>query len=176
MNQRLSIILYGSILILAGVFLLISTFLSFDTLRLVLGICLTLGAIFSFISAFGSRKNKASFAYHEIHALAFLGYSVSSFLFSDSLETLIPITAFLFIFYSFSEIIFCLRLYDLQSKILIKIVIIRSVLALAVGIGTIVALNFSEYTLEGFGILFIIVGINIALYVPIIKAKEFTDG
>jgi hypothetical protein len=45
-----------------------------------------------------------------------------------------------------------------------------------VGIGTIVAMNLSDVTLKGFGILFIIVGINIALYVPIIKGKEFNKG
>ena len=173
MKNYLPINLYGAIIIFAGAFFLFSDYTTFHALKLTLGIGLTLGAIFSFISALSNRENKAAFPYHEIHALAMFVYGLSVLFFSKSLENLTYVTAFLFIFYSFSEIIFCLRIFDLKSKVLFKIVIVRSLLALTAGIGTIVAMNFSEYTLEAFGILFIIVGVNIVLYVPIIKGKEF---
>jgi uncharacterized membrane protein HdeD (DUF308 family) len=176
MKNYLPINLYGAIIIFAGAFLLFSDYTTFDVLKLTLGISLTLGAVLSFIGALSNRENKAAFAYHEMHALAMFVYGLSVLFFSKSLETLTSITAFLFIFYSFSEIIFCLRIFDLKSKVLFKIVIVRSLLGLAVGIGTIVAMNLSDVTLKGFGILFIIVGINIALYVPIIKGKEFNKG
>ncbi|MFT6826982.1 MAG: uncharacterized membrane protein HdeD (DUF308 family) [Roseivirga sp.] len=175
MKKYLSIYLYGAIIIFAGVFLLFSEYTSFDTLKLTIGISLTIAAIFSSISALSSRKSHVEFAYHEMHALAMLVYGVSVLLFCKTLETLTSLTAFLFIFYSFSEFIFCLRLFDLGKKVVLKIIIVRLVLGLAIGVGTIVAMNVSEFTLEGFGILFIMVGLNIMLYAPIMKNNKLNN-
>jgi hypothetical protein len=75
----------------------------------------------------------------------------------------------------FSEIVFCSWLFSLGRKVVYKIIIVRFVLGLATGVGTVVAMNSLSSKLEGFGILFIIVGINILFYVPVMKENELSD-
>jgi hypothetical protein len=169
MKNYLPIYSYGTIIILVGGFLLFSKNSPFSMIQLTTGIFLIIGAVLAYISSFSRQRKHVQFAYHEMHALAMLVYGISILLFCHNLEMLISFTAFLLIFYSFSEIIFCNWLFNLGRKVLFKIIIIRLLLGLVIGIGTIVAMNFPEVTLQGFGILFISVGINITLYVPVLK-------
>jgi uncharacterized membrane protein HdeD (DUF308 family) len=171
MKKHLPIYLYGSIIILVGVFLLFSENSSFQIIKITLGISLIVGAIFAFITAFSRQRQEVQFAYHEMHALAMLVYGISLILLCNSTEKLISFTAFLFIFYALSEIIFCNWLFNLAQKVVFKIVAIRALLGLLIGIGTVVAMNYTEFTIQIFGALFILVGINIILYVPVMKAN-----
>ncbi len=171
MKKHLPIYLYGSIIILVGVFLLFSENSSFKIIKITLGISLIVGAIFAFITAFSRQRQEVQFAYHEMHALAMLVYGISLILLCNSTEKLISFTAFLFIFYALSEIIFCNWLFNLAQKVVFKIVAIRALLGLIIGIGTVVAMNYTEFTIQIFGAMFILVGINIILYVPVMKAN-----
>ncbi|OYU84887.1 MAG: hypothetical protein CFE24_04465 [Flavobacterium sp. BFFFF2] len=171
MKKQLPIYLYGSIIILVGVFLLISEHNPFQKIKLIVGISLIVGAVFAFISAFARQRQQVQFAYHEMHALAMLVYGIALFLFCHSMESLTSITAFLFFFYAFSEILFCNWLFNLAQKVVFRIVLVRVVLGLAIGVGTVFAMNDSAFPLQIFGILFIMVGINILFYVPVMKAK-----
>jgi uncharacterized membrane protein HdeD (DUF308 family) len=175
MNKYISIYLYGAITIFAGVFLLFSENSTFHSLKMTLGISLTIGAVFSFLSALLSRRKQVEFAYHEMHALAMIVYGLSVLMFCNTLETLTSLTAFLFFFYAFSEIVFCVRLFDLKSKIVYKIAIIRLLLGVAIGVGTALVMNDSKFNLEYFGILFTLVGVNILLYAPVLKGNQL-DG
>jgi hypothetical protein len=132
---------------------------------------LIVGAIFAFITAFSRQRQQVQFAYHEMHALAMLAYGISLILLCNSSEKLIAFTSFLFIFYAFSEIIFCNWLFNLAQKVVFKILAIRALLGLLIGIGTVVAMNYTEFTIQIFGAMFILVGINIILYVPVMKAN-----
>jgi uncharacterized membrane protein HdeD (DUF308 family) len=170
-----SIYLYGAIIILGGIFLLFSKNSTFNFIKFPLGIALTAGAILAFIAAYYSQRKQVQFAYHEMHALGMLIYGVSILFLGNTLEKLISFTSFLFFLYSFSEIIFCFILFNLAQKVVYKILIIRVVLGLVVGIGAVVAMNYTALTLEIFGLLFIMVGINIILYVPIMKGREVTN-
>ena len=129
-------------------------------------------SIIRFYFCIFKKKKQVQFAYHEMHALTILLYGIYILVFSSTLDKLISITAFLFIFYLFSEIIFCNWLFNLGNKILYKIVVIRTLLGLAIGVGAIVAIKFPSLTLEIFGILFILVGTNIMLYVPVMKDNK----
>jgi uncharacterized membrane protein HdeD (DUF308 family) len=171
MKKHLPIYLYGSIIILVGVFLLFSENSSFQIIKITLGISLIVGAIFAFITAFSRQRQQVQFAYHEMHALAMLAYGISLILLCNSSEKLIAFTSFLFIFYAFSEIIFCNWLFNLAQKVVFKILAIRALLGLLIGIGTVVAMNYTEFTIQIFGAMFILVGINIILYVPVMKAN-----
>jgi uncharacterized membrane protein HdeD (DUF308 family) len=171
MKKHLPIYLYGSIIFLVGVFLLFSENSSFQIIKITLGISLIVGAIFAFITAFSRQRQEVQFAYHEMHALAMLVYGISLILLCNSTEKLISFTAFLFIFYAFSEIIFCNWLFNLAQKVVFKIVAIRALIGLIIGIGTVVAINYTEFTIQIFGAMFILVGINIILYVPVMKAN-----
>jgi len=106
-------------------------------------------------------------------------YGISVLLFAYSIESLIYISAFLFMFYTFSEIIFCIWIFNLGKEVVAKIVIIRTLLGLVVGFGTIIILYYlDEYkpqSIVGCGILFIIIGINILLYVPSVTTKDLPE-
>ena len=169
------IYLYGAIIILEGISLLFSKNSDFRTIQLSLGITLTSGAILAFMAALSRQRKQVQFAYHELHALAMMAYGLSILLFCDTREKLISFTTFLFIFYAFSEIIFCNWLFNLAQSTVLKIVLVRVVIGLAVGIGTVFAITYLDFTLEIFGALFIMIGINIMLYVPIMKGSQFNQ-
>lgn len=172
MKRNFPLYLYGSILILVGAFLLFSRNYTFQTINTTLAISVIVGAIFAFITAFSRKRQQVQFAYHGMHALAMLVYGIFLLLLCNSSERLIAFTTFLFLFYAVSEIIFCNWLFNLSHKVVFKVVAIRALLGFAIGIGTIVAMNFSEFTLHIFGALFILIGINIIFYVPVIKANQ----
>ena len=169
MNKYLPIYLYGAIVIFQGVFLLFSSYCTFDMMNITTGLALTFGALFAFIAAFSRQGKQVQSAYHKMHALAMLVYGLSILLFCTTVERFISFTSYLFIFYTFSEIIFCNWLFNLRQKVIYKIILVRLSLGLVVGIGTILAMSLSTFELEGFGVLFIMVGINIMLYVPVMK-------
>lgn len=172
MKKYLPIYTYGALIIISGILLVFSKNSSFNMIKLTLGIPLTVGAIFAFIAALSRHRKQVQFAYHEMHALTMLVYGVTILLFSNTLEKIISFSSFLFIFYAFSEIIFCIWLFNLAQKVVFKIVIVRLLLGLVIGIGTVVAMSYTEFTLEIFGVLLTMVGINIVLYVPVMKERE----
>jgi hypothetical protein len=176
MKKHLPIYLYGAIIILSGIFLLLSKNCAFNMIKLTLGITLVGGAILAFIAALSRQRKQVQFAYHEMHTLAMMGYGISILLFCNSPEKLISFTAFLFIFYALSEIIFCSWIFNLAQKVIFKIAAVRVLLALVVGAGTVVAMNYTEFTLEVFAVLFILIGINIMLYVPVMKASQSNNA
>jgi hypothetical protein len=176
MKKYIPIYLYGTIIILQGIFLLFSKDSSFHLIKYSLGISLIFGAVIAFISAFSRKRRQVQFAYHEMHAIAMLVYGLSVLFFSRTLADLTYITAFLLIFYAFSEVIFCNWIYNLGQKVLFKIVLVRVFLGFIVGMGALVAMNLEDIQFEIFGILFIMVGINIILYVPIMKSGEEIVG
>jgi hypothetical protein len=176
MKKNLPLYLYGTIIIGEGILLILSGDMPLQTLKFSLGIGLIIGAFFAFLTAFSRQRKQVQFAYHEIHALTMLVYGVSILFFCNTLEALTNFTAFLLIFYAFSEIIFCNWLFNLGKKVLYKIVVIRLLLGLLTGIGTFLALSYTHvniaWTIAGFGVLFILIGANIVLYVPIIQHEE----
>jgi uncharacterized membrane protein HdeD (DUF308 family) len=180
MKKSFPVYIYGTIIIFGGVFLLFSQYSTFNSIRTILAITLAIGTIFSFLTALSRQKKQVEFAYHEMHALAMLIYGVSVFFFCDKLETLIYFTSSLFFFCAFSEIAFCNWLFNLEKKVVHEIVMIRVFLGLVVGIGTIVIMNHynmnSIIALAGYGVLFIIIGISILLYVPIVKTNELEEA
>lgn len=175
MNKSLPIIFYGATAILAGILLLFLNLLSLDTIRFSIGISLTCGAIYAFVSANKSPKQNVRFVYHEIHAIAMMVYGISLMVFGSSLASLIFITAFLFLFYAFTEFIFCLQVFDLRKKFSYRIIITPALTGVLVGVGTILALNFPDYTIRGFSLIFMLVGVSVLLYKPVIKISKIYD-
>ncbi len=175
MKKYFPIYLYGAIIILDGILLQFTKYSSFNTIKLSLGISLIIGALLAFMAAFSQPRKQVQFSYHEMHAFAILVYGVSVLVFGNTIEKLICYTGFLFIFYSFSEIIFCFWLFNLGQKVKNKIIIIRFVLGFLIGLGAMISMYFSSFTLLGFGILFIMVGVNIMCYAPVMKGKEQSE-
>ena len=175
MKKNLPLYLYGTMIIIGGIFLLFSPYYNLQTVRYTLGIALIIGAIFALLTAFSRQRKHSEFAYHEMHAMAMMVYGLSVLLFANTLETLKYLSTFLFFFYTFSEIAFCNWLFNLNGKANYKILLVRLFLGIIAGLGTVVIMYYphnKKIDLEGFGVLFIIIGINVLLYVPIMKTKE----
>lgn len=173
MEKYLPVYVYGILIVLSGVFLLFSNNSAIEVIRWTLGITFTVGAAFAIFAAFSRQRRQVQFAYHEMHALTMLVYGVSLLLFGDTLDKIILFSSFLFIFYTFSEIIFCNWLFNLEKKMALNIIVVRLLLGLAVGMGAVVAINYTAFTLPIFGVLFMMVGVNIILYVPVMKGNRF---
>jgi uncharacterized membrane protein HdeD (DUF308 family) len=175
-QKNSNIYLYGVIIVLAGLYLLLSGDSTFQSIKFTLGISLIFAAILCFLAALSRKRTQVAFSYHEIHALVMLVYGISILVFINDIESLIILSGFLFFFYAFSEIIFCVWIFNLESKVDYKIVLLRVFLGVLVGIGTIVIKHYynlnDTVALPGYGILFIIIGINIFLYVPIMKKNQ----
>jgi uncharacterized membrane protein HdeD (DUF308 family) len=180
MNKSLFVSFYGAIIIVESVFLLFSKFFTFNTTKYILGIALLIGAILAIVTALYRKRKQVQFAYHEMHALAMFVYGISVLLFASTIEILSYLTAFLLFFYAFSEIIFCSWLFHLKNRVKFNILFIRVFLGLMVGIGTIVVMTYyainKEMVMQGYGILFAIIGLNILLYVPIMKTTELQEA
>jgi hypothetical protein len=101
-----------------------------------------------------------------------LVYGITILVFVSSLENLVSLSIFLFVFYSFSEIIFCNWLFNLTKKMNYKVLIVRLLIAAIVGLGSIITIFYPRWTFEIFGLLFILIGLNIMLYIPIMKTRE----
>lgn len=172
MNKNIPVYLYGSIIVLEGLFLILSKNSAFSTIQLTTGLTLAGGALVAFVAALTRYRKQVQFAYHEMHALTMLVYGFSVLFFCSSLETFISFTTFLFIFYTFSEIIFCNWIFNQKQGVVFRIIIIRVLLGFVTGIGTITALHYVDYTMQIFGSLFILVGINIILYIPVMKLNQ----
>ncbi len=170
------IYIYGIIVIIGGIFLLFSKLYTFDTIKYSIGFLMTIGAIIAFFGALTRIRKQVEFSYHEMHALAMFVYGLAVLIFADTVETLAYYSFILFLFYTFSEIIFCNWLFNLDRSVFNKIVLIRVLLALLVGVGSIAIMFYNDMdktlVVQGFGLLFIIIGVNILLYTPVMKAKK----
>lgn len=175
MNNYIPVYLYGAIIVSGGIFLGLSGNMPYSVVKFILGISLIIGAAIAFIAALSRQRKEVQFAYHEMHALAMLVYGVSILVFCDSFEKLNSFTAFLLFFYTFSEIIFCNWLFNLFQKKILTIIFIRVFLALATGVGVIIAMNSQDWALQIFGTLLVLVGINIIFYVPVMKVNTWSS-
>jgi hypothetical protein len=176
MKKNTPIYIYGVTIIMAGIFLILSMNYTFENLKLAVGISLIFGALLAFSKALTREKKQVEFTYHRIHALTILVYSTAILVFANTTENFIFLSIFLFFFYAFSEVIFCSWLLNLGRKTTYKIIVTRLLLAIVVGLGTVFLMIYPSITFEtelsGFGMLFIIIGINILLYVPIMSTKK----
>jgi hypothetical protein len=172
MNKYLPISLYGYTLMICGVVLFFAENSNFEQTKNIIGIGFIIGALLAIISAFSSQRKQVQIAYHELHALTMLVYGVTILVFVSSLENLVSLSIFLFVFYSFSEIIFCNWLFNLTKKMNYKVLIVRLLIAAIVGLGSIITIFYPRWTFEIFGLLFILIGLNIMLYIPIMKTRE----
>jgi hypothetical protein len=175
MKKNLPLYLYGTIMIGEGALLMLSQNSTLETVKFILGIGLIIGSMLAFFTAFSRERRQVQFAYPEIHALTMLVYGTYILFFCKTLENLTNVTAFLLLFYPFKDIIFCNWLFNLGQKVLFKILFIRLFLGLLIGVGTITSLYYQDINLEGTirgcGVIFMIIGINVLLYVPIIKSE-----
>jgi uncharacterized membrane protein HdeD (DUF308 family) len=176
MKKNIFIYAYGAIIVGEGILLIYSKDSTLETLKTFLGLGLITGSILAFFAAFSRQPKQVQFAYHESHSITMLTYGFYVLFFCRTLEMLTNVTAFVLMFYAFKEIIFCSLLFNLGQKVAYKVLIIRLLLGLITGIGTIMSLFYQqvhmEWALMYFGVLFVLIGINIMMYVPLIPKEQ----
>jgi hypothetical protein len=179
MKKSLPIYLYGVVILLESIFLLFSENWTFETLKLTVGLPLVLGALTVIVTQLSYKNKPVAFLYHAMHAFTMLFYGFFVLLICNKLETLIFLNYFLFFFYAFSEIFFCFWLFNLGKKIFYIIVIIRLLIGLLIGIGVTVLMYDPDPNLavemEKFGLLYMLMGINLMLYDPIVKTMKLKE-
>jgi len=171
MNKFIPIYIYGIVIILQGIFIFLFQQLDFQFIKWVLGVSSVLAALLALIAAFYRREKQVQLAYHELHSLMLLIYGIVLLYFCNSLDRLIFTTILLFLFYAISEIVFCNWLFNLPSKLGFKVLFIRLSIGLITGMGAVWALALSKQPLLILGTLFMLVGVNIVMYIPIVKGN-----
>jgi hypothetical protein len=159
----------------AGALLLFSTRFNFLDLKNLLGAGITIGSVLAFVTALSRPGKPIQFAYHEMHGLIMLFFGLTVLVFCKNAETLLYCTSFLFMFYAFSEIIFCSWLLKLGQRVVYKIVNIRTLLGILSGFSAVLALSYSEtnmnLALMICGSIFVCIGLNVMLYIPVMKRR-----
>ncbi len=168
--------MHGLLIVASGILTIVFQNESYTFIKYMLFGSLLISAIFGFIAMAKRTKQQVQFAYHELHTLTIVIYAFALLLFGNSFERLTYFTAFLFIFYAFSEIIFCFWLLNIHGRVNLKTLITRFLLGLICGLGTVTVLSYPEWKenlkLIGYGVIFIIIGINIILHKPIMKRES----
>jgi hypothetical protein len=176
MNRHQSVILYGSLIIATGAFMMAMQSQPINVIRFGVAACLAVCAVVGFITAMKSDDKQVRFSYHNLHAGAILAYAGALFIAGISMDRFMLFSAVYFIFYSFSEIIFCFWLFNLEQQVGFRVLIQRLLIGFSAGIGAIVILSFTGpnfgMELMGFGILLMLTGVNVVFYKPVIKAAE----
>jgi len=177
MNKNQSLLLYGILIIVAG--LLMVVLRTHTILTYSVAFCMITSALFALITAYKSRAHHVRIIYHETHALAMITYSVILLFLCTTLESFIQYTTFYFLFYFFSEVIFCNWLFNLKTKVSLEVLVKRIFIAFIIGVGTVVVISSNginqELKLMGLGVLMCIIGINTLYYKPIIKILQLPN-
>lgn len=178
-RKEISLLLNGSFILLTGLMLLFLQNASLEWVKYtVAGLMLT-AAFFALITAMNRNKQNVQFAYHEMHALSIFVYAVAVLFFCPSFSRFNYFTSSLLLFYTFSEITFAFWLFNLKKDINPGVVIVRLALGLLVGVGPVILLahtaSTNEVKLMSIGVFFILIGVNILLYKPVMKAFQIPD-
>lgn len=167
-----SISIYGFLIIVAGVSLLVKSDVAIATHALIVALVILISAVIAGVVAIKTLKNKVQSRYHTLHAVGLLFYSIFLFFFKNTISDFSDITALFFIFYGFSEIIFCFWLFNLQAKISVVQLIVRLALGFVFFLSSILMIGlrhpYQAKELISAGIIFIIIGIEVILTAPIV--------
>lgn len=176
MNKQQTLYLYGFLVILTGILIIGLRAESIHLLKCVMACCLIPAALLAFGTALKSKNSRVQFAYHELHALALVVYAGLMLTYCEDFECFIYLTTFFFVFYTFSEMVFAAWLFNLNPVLVYQIALTRILFGFVIGIGAIAILYHPDLTqserLMGYGIIFIILGINILFYKRVMKTFD----
>lgn len=180
MKNPTALYLCGIITIISGIGVFLIGAYNVSTLKYFLSISILLAGFLALVTALSLRKKQVPFAYHGIHAFALITYALILMFTASNNEFIIFLTAFLFIFYAVSEIIFCASVFNIQSKVNYQMLMIRISLGLLVGIATAFVMTYTlinmEIQLIVYSIIFILIGVNVLLYKPILSKPVLAEN
>jgi hypothetical protein len=174
MIKYISLFVYACAVIALGLLMIFFQNIAFSNLKLTIGVGSIICSILAMITAKTRQPSQVQFAYHELHAFAMFAFGMVVLLLVASFEELNFYLSYLFIFYTFSEVLFCIWLFNLKQKVKYQIVYLRLFLSMMIGIATIVLMSLSakseSFIMLSYGSIFILLGINVLLYNPVMKS------
>jgi hypothetical protein len=173
MNKKSYLVLQGVFFLLTGFLLILMAGESLQTIKYILLGGLTPSMILGVLTAAKRINKHIEFTYQIIHVFGISCYLLSLIFFCSNFDQLNNYTSIFFMFYAFSEIIFCNYLFNSNEHIKSNILLTRIVIGLICGIGSVVIFSLPDtnqaFKLIGNGIIFSIIGINILIFRPILK-------
>lgn len=144
MTRYQSVIIYGILIVLNGIILMALSYNTSRAIQYSVGIGMILAAIFAIISSRKSKDYQIPMKYHAIHAGGMLAYGLAIFVLAIDIELFFNITTFFLIYYGIVEIIFCLQLFILKTRIPLYVIVARMIVGLAISLGAVFILAASE--------------------------------
>lgn len=173
MDKKSALFYQGIFIIISGILLIVYQNAEYNFIKNLQIFSLIPCAVLGFITAIKRFDKQIQFAYQKIHTFTIIIYLLVLAVWGNSINEYNFITALLFIFYMFSEIIFSGLLFNLHGKVYLRTLVIRTLVAIFTGIGTVIIVSSTSFSqnekIMGFGIIFIAVGIAVLLYKPIMK-------
>ena len=176
MTKYLSLQIYGLLIVLAGLSLILFQYFFLQINIQFVSVCILVSAAFAFLTAYKSKHKQSRFKYHRIHAIGMVIYGVAILLPAFYSLKFIHLTTFYLIYYGVVEMIFCFMLFNLKSVLGLEILIIRLITGFIIYIVASLLLFYinmnKSYVVIGDGILFIISGLQVIFYLPIVKKLD----
>ncbi len=120
-----SLIIYGILIILTGVFIILFQQKTSAYLQYAVATSILISMFFASVTAYKSKTMQVRFKYHELHAAGMLVYGVAVLFFSATVAKFLNITSFFLIYYGTAEMIFCIWLFNLKSQISLSVLLTR---------------------------------------------------
>jgi hypothetical protein len=159
-------------IVLAGISLLIRSDSNIEIHAKIVAVAILVSAIVAGIVVLKTKINKIQSRYHSLHAVGLLLYGIAIIFYKKTNSDFSDLTALFFIFYGLSEIIFCFSLFNLKAQISVYQLIIRLTLGLLFFLSSTVMMGlrhpYQSIELVSAGIIFIIIGIEVVLTIPIV--------
>ncbi len=144
MNRYQSVIIYGLLIVINGIILMALSYNPSRAIQYSIGIGMILAAVFAIISSNMSKEYQIPRKYHAIHAGGMMAYGLAVLFLAIDIELFFQITTFFFLYYGIVEIIFCLQLFILKTRIPLYINVLRMIIGLTIALGAVFVMAASE--------------------------------
>ncbi len=173
MNKYQTNVLSGILIIIAGIFLLVIPYTNSIAIHYAVAFCMIASAYLAMLTAFKTKNILIPFRYHELHALGMVVYGILILFYPTNLSVFLNITSFFFLYYGLTEMIFCFQVLNQHAIIRFEIASLRLAIGFTIYLGAVIIFGFAgtnqNYTVIGYGIMIILIGINMVLFKTVLK-------
>ncbi len=171
MTKSQSLFIYGTSIIAAGIVFFIFQMNAEFPIYPILIMLMSIGFVFALITSLKNGHQMVSRLYHLIHAIAFGLYLVSLIVIENTFTNIVNVSSLFFLIYGLTELMFCFQLLNKKLNLKPNILFFRIVLGFIISLGSVVFVSvfdsYQDFSLVGYGTLFLITGISILLFTTI---------
>jgi len=171
MTKSQSLFIYGSSLISVGIVFFIFQLHKLFPIYPILIILISVGFVFSLITSVKNGIQKISRIYHLIHAIALGLYLGALIVVENTFSNIVNCSSLFFLIYGLTELMFCFQLLNNKRNLKPNILFFRIILGFIIALGSVLFVSlfdsYQDFSLIGYGVLFLITGSSILLFTPI---------